>query len=240
MRYAMFEMRHLDCHHCAARLLGVLGNLPTNAVEECNQHKTTNTYKKGQILFYEGNQSFGIYCVYAGRIKLFKTGHGGRLQIVRLAGPGDLLGYRALLADEPYTATAEAMEDATVCFIEKAMFFPLLRQQPDLAMQVIKKLAKELRTAEDRMTGIAQKPVKERLAELLLVLKETYGKASGNGAAIGIELSREEMAEMIGTTQETVIRLLSDFKARGFLKLDGRHILIPDPKPLLRIARIEV
>lgn len=232
-------MQPMDCRHCASRVVGFLGELPESSLAQCNQH-TTNTYKAGQILFYEGNRAFGVYCVYSGRVKLYKTGHGGRLQIVRLAGPGDLLGYRSLFAEEPYSATAEAMEDATVCFLEKSVFLPLLQQQPELGMKMIRKLSQELRQAEDRMTDIAQKPVKERLAELLLLLKETYGKVTPAGAEIGLSLSREEMAEMIGTTQETIIRLLSEFKTRGFLKIDGRHIVITDMKPLLRIAHVEV
>lgn len=232
-------MHPLDCLHCASRLTGFFGDLTDAGVAQCNQH-TTNTYKAGQILFYEGNRAFGIYCIYSGRVKLYKTGHGGRLQIVRLAGPGDLIGYRSLFAEESYSATAEAMEDATVCFLEKSVFLPLLAKEPGLAMKMIRKLSGELRHAEDRMTDIAQKPVKERLAELLLLLKETYGKANNGGVEIGLSLSREEMAEMIGTTQETIIRLLSEFKARGFLKIDGRQIVITDMKPLLRIAHIEV
>lgn len=232
-------MHPLDCTHCASRLTGFFGDLTDSGVAQCNQH-TTNTYKAGQVLFYEGNRAFGIYCIYSGRVKLYKTGHGGRLQIVRLAGPGDLIGYRSLFAEESYSATAEAMEDAAVCFLEKSVFLPLLSKEPGLAMKMIRKLSGELRYAEDRMTDIAQKPVKERLAELLLLLKETYGKANNGGVEIGLSLSREEMAEMIGTTQETIIRLLSEFKARGFLQIDGRQIVITDMKPLLRIAHIEV
>ncbi len=232
-------MQSLNCQQCSARLEGFFGGLNAEGIAQCNQH-TTNTYKAGQVLFYEGNPAFGVYCVYSGRIKLYKTSRGGRLQIVRLAGPGDLIGYRCLFAEESYTATAEAMEDATVCFIEKAVFLPLLSQQPDLATKMIRKLSAELRQAEDRMADIAQKSVKERLAELLLLLKETYGKVTPAGTEIGLALSREEMAEMIGTTQESVIRLLSEFKAKGIIHLDGRQIVIVNPKLLLRIAHIEV
>src|SRR3989338_9543222 len=109
----------LDCQHCSSRLLGVLCNLDDKGLDECDQHKTTNTYKKGQVVFYEGNQAYGLYCVFSGRMKLYKTGVDGKQQIMRIAGPGDLLGYRSLFADEPYHATAEALEDATICCIDK-------------------------------------------------------------------------------------------------------------------------
>lgn len=229
----------LDCSNCASRAIGFFCDLPKAEQDMCNLHKTTNTYKAGQVLFYEGNAAFGLYCVYSGRIKLYKTGAEGRLQIVRLAGAGDLLGYRSLLADEPYAGTAEAMEDSVVCFIDRRAFLGIVRNNPDLSMRMIKKLAEELRQAEDRMTAIAQKPVKERLVELLLLLYHTYGKPSPKGDQLGIELSREEMAEMIGTTQETVIRLLSDLKAQKLIHLDGRKITFPALAPLYEIANIE-
>src|SRR3989338_5009082 len=91
-----------DCQTCNSRLLGVLCDLNGQGVQECNEHKTANIYKKGQVIFYEGNQAFGLYCVFSGRVKLYKTGTDGRLQIVRIAGAGDLLGYRSLFSDEPY------------------------------------------------------------------------------------------------------------------------------------------
>jgi len=232
-------MEKLRCQTCASRTLGLFCDLPDASLAECNNHKTTNTYQAGQVLFYEGNTAFGVYCVFSGQIKLYKTGHGGRLQIVRIAGKGDLLGYRSLFADEPYAATAEVMQDATVCFIEKGAMFSMLRANPDLAGKVIRKLATELRQAEDRMTDIAQRPVKERLAELLLMLKETYGEPHKHGTEIDLRLTREELAQMIGTTQETVIRLLSEFRAAKILEVNGRQIIIPNIQPLLQIARIE-
>lgn len=229
-----------ECVECQSHFLGVFCSLDQPALEEFNSHKTTNQYKKGQTIFYEGNQAFGLYCVYSGRIKLYKTGVDGRLQIVRIAGPGDLLGYRAMFSDEPYTATAEAVEDATICCIDKNAFFPVLAKHPDLAMNIIKKLARELRQAEDLATSIAQKSVRERMAELLLILKETYGKKSQNGVLIDLKLSREELAEMIGVTQETAIRLLSEFKKDGMIEIKKRDITILQPQSLLDTARLEI
>ena len=191
------------------------------------------------MIFYEGNQSYGLYCIFSGRIKLFKSGVDGRQQIVRLASPGDLLGYRSLFAGEPYHATAEAIEDATVCCIDKAAFFPILARNPDLALNVIKKLAQDLREAEDKATSIAQRSVRERMAELLLMLMETYGKPAKKGKKIDLRLSREELAEMIGMTQETAIRLLSDFKKENLIDVKEREITVLDSRALLELARLE-
>ena len=236
----MTKLARLDCKNCSSRVLGVLCNLDDKGVTECNEHKTTNAYKKGKVVFYEGNQAYGLYCVFSGRIKLYKTGVDGKQQIVRIAGPGDLLGYRSLFAQEPYHATAEALEEATICCIDKNAFFPVLAKNPTLAINIIKKLSKELRAAEDLATSIAQRSVRERMAELLLMLKETYGKPGKKGVRINLELSREEMAEMIGITQETAIRLLSEFKQDGLIDVQDRSITILKPDVLLETARLEI
>ena len=229
-----------SCPDCESRMLGVFCKLPSPALEEFNHHKTTNNYKKGQIIFYEGNQAFGIFCVQSGRIKLYKSGLDGRPQIVRLAGPGDLLGYRSLFAGEPYHATAEALEDSSICCIDKSAFFSVLKKHPDLGFDLLRKLSKELRVAEDLATSIAQKSARERMAELLLMLQEAYGSRDQLGVTLQLHLSREEMAEMIGTTQETAIRLLSEFKKKKMIQVKEREITILNSKALLETAKLEV
>ncbi|MBI3541429.1 MAG: Crp/Fnr family transcriptional regulator [Deltaproteobacteria bacterium] len=236
----MNKSAKLDCEHCSSRVLGVLCSIDKQGLQDCSDHKTTNSYKKGQVIFYEGNQAYGLYCIFAGRVKLYKTGVDGRQQIVRIAGPGDLLGYRSLFADEPYAATSETLEDATICCIDKTAFFPLLSKNPELALNVIKKLSRELREAEDLATSIAQRSVRERMAELLLMLKETYGKPTKKGIRIDLQLTREELAEMIGITQETAIRLLSEFKTDGMIEVKDREITILKAAALLETARLEV
>jgi cAMP-binding proteins - catabolite gene activator and regulatory subunit of cAMP-dependent protein kinases len=230
----------LDCQSCKSRLLGVMCNLEDSGIQDCNLHKTTNVYHKGQVIFYEGNQAYGLYCIFSGKVKLYKSGVDGKHQIIRIAGPGDLLGYRSLFAEEPYSATAEALEEATICCMDKNAFSQILPRHPELAVNIIKKLAKELRAAEDLAMSIAHKSVRERMAELLLMLKDTYGIAGKKGIRIDLHLTREEMGEMIGITQETTIRLLSEFKHDKIIAVEEREITILDPKALLKTARIEV
>lgn len=229
-----------ECQSCASRLMGVFCDLKGEALEDFNRNKTTNSYKKGQVVFYEGNQAYGIYCILEGRVKLYKTGVDGRQQIVRISGAGDLVGYRSLFADEPYHATAEALEESTICCIDKNAFFPVLSKHPTLAFNIIKKLSRELRSAEDLATSIAQRSVRERMAELLLMLKETYGKPGKKGVRIDLKLSREELAEMIGITQETAIRLLSEFRQDGLIEVHERDITVLNTKGLLDTARLEI
>lgn len=219
--------------------MGIFCQLDAASLGALSAHKTTNTYKKGQVIFYEGNNPFGVYCIYAGRVKLYKTDSEGHQQILRLAGSGDLLGYRAMLSHESYHATAEVIEDATICCIDANAFFSLVAAQPQLALEVIQKLSRELRQAEEWMTSIAHHSVRERMAELLLMLKEGYGKPQGAHVVIDLQLSREELAEMIGTTQESAIRLLTDFKKEGVITVQERSITILDVSTLLTIANIE-
>lgn len=228
-----------SCDTCPPRLLGLFCQLDDRLLGELTAHKTTNTYKRGQVIFYEGNNPFSVYCIYSGRVKLFKTDTDGHQHIVRLAGPGDLLGYRSLLAHEPYHASAEVIEDAVICCIDAKAFFALVASQPALALTVIKKLAHELRHAETWLTSIAHHSVRERMAELLLMLKESYGKSTADGTIIDLRLSREELAEMIGTTQESAIRLLTDLKDSGVIAVQGRSITIRDLDALLTIANVE-
>lgn len=229
-----------DCAECRARLKGLFAELMASSLKIINQHKTTNHYQKGQVIFYEENQAFGLYCIYSGRVKLSKTSSSGRQQIVRICKPGDLLGYRAVLAEEPYHATAEALEGSTICCIDISAFFQTLAKDQRLSRKLLTKLAKELKAAENLATSIAHLSVRERMAELLLMLKETYGKPTENGTLIELELSREEMAEMIGATQETAIRLLSEFKKDGYINVKDRQITILNTKALLDTARIEL
>lgn len=226
-----------ECAHCESRLLGVFCDLEKSGLIECNDHKTSNTYKKGQVIFYEGNVAHGLYCIFSGRIKLYKSGISGRQQIVRIAGAGDLLGYRSVFADEPYHATAEVLEDATICCIDKKSFYQVLAKNPSLTLNIIQKLSKELRSAEDLATSIAQRSVRERMAELLCLLKEAYGRQGKKGVIIGLQLSREEVGEMIGITQETAIRLLSEFKKDGIIDVNEREITVLDAQGLIDIAK---
>jgi CRP/FNR family transcriptional regulator len=202
-----------------------------------NESKTCVSYKKGQILFHEGGHPLGMFCINQGKIKLSHSGQDGKEQIVRMAKEGDVLGYRALLSNERYNATAVALDDTEVCFIPKDAFFTVLKTNLNLSLEIIKMLALELRWAEQTITGLAQKPVRERMAEALLFLKETYG-FEADEATINVTLSREDIANLVGTATETAIRLLSEFKHDKIVEFVGKKIKILDIKKLVRTANV--
>lgn len=228
---------HPNCETCSSRGSSLFCDLMDKEIENINTEKFCNKYKKGQIIFSEGNYPSGLFCINYGRIKLFKIGFDGKEQIVRLAKDGDIFGYRALISGDRYTATASAMDDAVICSIPKETFFNLLNGNHSISAKMIKLLTGDLKTAEDKMVSMANKPVKERLAEGILLLKEYFG-VEKDGKTIKSILTREEISNLIGTATETAIRLLSELKHEGIIELDGKSIKILDHKKLINTANI--
>ena len=230
----------LHCESCSSRKFGVFCQLQTGAVQELDHHKVPNRYRRKQILFYEGQAPTGLYCVSSGKIKLYKTGGDGRSLIVRTAQKGDIVGYRSLLAGENYNATAEMVEEGDVCFIDRATIDSLIAHNPELAISIIKKLSHELGESETKLREFSQKSVRERLAELLLVFKDAVGRPEpGGGVLLEQRLTREEIVQMLGSTPETIIRLLHQFAEEKLLKLDGKKIVLTHLNGLTVAARLE-
>jgi CRP/FNR family transcriptional regulator, polysaccharide utilization system transcription regulator len=227
-----------SCANCQDRFGSILFKADNCNLEEIDAAKVLTSYKKGQVVFHEGAYPFGIYCVNSGKIKLSHSGDDGREQIVRLAKPGDIIGYKALLSAEKYTASAIALDDSSVCFIPKDLFMSVLQKDPSLSFEMMKILAEELRKAETKITHLAQKPVRERLAETILFIKETYG-LEPDGATLNVRLSREEIANLVGTATESAIRLLSEFKKDGLIELQGKKIKLLDVAELMRTANLQ-
>lgn len=191
--------------------------------------KNVRQYRSGQVIFHEDNTPQGVYFVEQGIIKLTKYTAEGKTYIARIAKPGDLLGYRAFLTHEPYSATAEVIEDAAVRFLERETFMKVLQTYPGLSFQLMEQLGNDLRRAENRARDLAYKSVPERLAELLLSLKEHHGEALADGVVrLDIRLTREEMASILGTTVETTVRNLTRFRQQNLIAFDKKDILLTD------------
>ncbi len=189
--------------------------------------------RKGGTLFLEGKTPHGVHLLHSGKIKLFTTDAQGREQIIHLAKPGDLMGYRALLGGDTYSCTAAALEDAETWLVPKDTFFRLLDENSVFSHAVIRLLTQELRHAEHHLAGLARKPVKSRLAEVLLLLADTYG-FEADGQTLAVSLSREELAGLVGTATETAIRLLQSLKEEGLLATGGRKVRLLDKTGLER------
>lgn len=226
-----------NCVHCNNRLQSVFKAIPEDKLVELNEHKSCATYKKGQYIFTENGLPIGLYCVNSGKIKLTSTGFDGKEQILRLVNGGDILGYRALLSNERYHCSAVAIEDASICIIDKNYLVSLLESTPMLAFEFMKKISSDLKTAEEHIVSLSQKNVRERLAEALLFFKAIYGFET-DGKTINVILSREEIADYVGTATESVIRLLSEFNSDKIIEIVGKKIKIVNLQKLLHTANL--
>jgi len=215
---------------------GWFGTLSEILRRRLDESKGANHFEAGQALFQEGDPPRAMYCVHNGLIKLYKTNANGERQILRLLRRGDALGFRALLADEPYAAAAVAVCPTDVCVVPRPLLMDLLHASNDFAMQVLSRVAEELRVSEDQMLSLLHYPVKVRLARLILDLCEDSGViTSGSGERAG--LHRSEMAQVIGTTPETLSRSLAGLANRGIIRLSRSSIAIKDRSALERAAR---
>lgn len=219
---------------------GFFRDLPPEKLTSLNTSKATHHYQRGEGIFLEGNVPSGVYCIQKGKVKLVKNGADGNEVIIRILQAGDVLGYRSLLSGETYAATAKALEETEVCFIDRHVFTALVKDDPDLAFKVIRRMGQELAAAQDRVHDLVSKSVRERLSELLLALAKSHGKPSEEGIFLDIRLSRADFAALIGSSTETVIRLLSDFQDTGILLLQGKKIIIADKESLVREAALDI
>lgn len=231
-------MKHIGCDKCVSKNKGIFCELEELALADVTHNKVMNTYKKGHDIFLQGNPAFGLYCINSGKIKVTKTGLDGKESIVRIASAGDVLGHRSLFSHENYSATATTLEETTICFIDKKYIFSALKKEPSIALNLIGQLSREMGSAEAKSASLSQKSVKERLCELLLTLKASYGITEGQRTKLDIKLTREEMASMIGTSVETVIRFMTELKDEGLIEQDGKVIFLLSEQGLLETANL--
>jgi len=235
------SFEHLDhdpkCSRCSERFTNIFCKAKYDSLDEIEKEKICTVYKKGETIFKEGTRPYGVYCLNRGKVKLVKTGDDGKVHILRLVRPGDPLGYRSLLSGERYNASAIALEDSGVCFIPKELFIGILNKDSSLTFEMMKLLSMDLKKAEQQITYLAQKPVRERVAEALLFIKETYGLEE-DGMTIAASFTREDIANIVGTAIETTIRLLSEFNKDEIIKLNGKKIMIINMDKLVKTANL--
>ncbi|KAB1065654.1 Crp/Fnr family transcriptional regulator [Salibacter halophilus] len=236
----MRKQVYVGCEECRVKNDSLFKGLPDEEIENINYHKSCAFYKKGQILFHEGTRPLGVYCVNQGKIKVYRTGDDGKDQIIKIATGGDLLGYKALVSDELYPVSGETLENTKVCFIPKSEFLGMLTRVPSFGQQLLQAACHELGAMTQNITSLAQKSVRERLAVTLLMLKDTYDvdPAAGDDTEVEINLTREDLANIVGTATETIIRLLHDFKDEKLIETKGRKIKVLEPEKLIRVGNI--
>lgn len=194
-------------------------------------------FKKNEMIYFEDEYPKDLMCLFRGKVKIFKSGVGGRSQIIRMIRPVQYFGYRAYFADEQYVTAASAFEASTVCLISMEIIENLLRSNGNFALFFIQLLSIDLGIADQRVVNLTQKHIRGRLAESLLFLKESYGLEE-DGATINIYLAREDLANLSNMTTSNAIRTLSGFVDERIIAMDGRKIKIIDEDRLRKISRI--
>ena len=222
------------CEQCVVRQFSSLKALNKDELLRMAECKTSYTIKKGEPIFEEGEVTNGIYCIKDGVCKLSKLSDNGKDQIVKLVKPGELLGQRSMISDEPANLSAVALEDMEVCFIPRSEVMQFFTQNNQFSMNVMRTICDDLKGADDHMVNMAQKTVRQRLAETLIYLEDTFGK--NEDGTLHIQLSREELAGMIGTATESCIRLLSELNKSEYIELTGKKITLLDKNKLKRLT----
>lgn len=223
--------KHVTCQNCLSRKDSLFSSFCDADADALNDHKSCNYYKKNQPLFIEGNTPRGVFCVNEGKVKIFARGEEGKEQIIHISKAGEIVGFRAMFSGEPYKVAASTLEESNICFISKNDFMDMIDTNPTLRNGIMRELSKELADRATFITNMAQKSVRERVAFALLILNDIYSPEM-------INLTREDLANFVGTATETLIRLLKDFKEEDLIATHARKIEVLDKDGLLNVAGI--
>lgn len=204
-----------DCGQCGHKLLGGVSSEATACWDAA---KKTRIIPRGSVLFREGEVSQGVYCTYSGLLKLHRTSLDGEVQIVRLVHGMEVVGHRSLLTGEPFTATATAVRDCRLCFVDAATVHRCLQLDPALSVNLARLLARDLGHSESQLFNLSQLDTRARVSRLLLELRQRNGYA--------VELTRAEMSQMVGASPESVSRTLQALARQGAVRLIRRQVAL--------------
>lgn len=223
-----------QCEQCVIRELNSLNSISPEELTGVTKNKSSLHIKRGEVIFSEGSSLKGVYCLRNGKCKLTKLAPNGKEQIVRFIKKGELVGHRSVISNSVAHLTVTALEEMDVCFIPKQEILDLFKTNTDFSMEITKSLADDLDEANTSIANMAQKNVRERLAESLLFFEKIFG--IDNEGFISVNLTREEIANAIGTATESTIRLLSEFKKEGHITLSGKKIKLEDKVKLKHLT----
>ncbi len=222
------------CENCIIRQFNSLRAMNKEELKKVADSKITMSVKKGEAIFKEGDKLDGVFCVRDGVSKLSKLSANGKDQIVKLASKGQIMGQRSVISEETTNLSAVAVNDMQVCFIPKESITHTLHANPNFAIEVLRHMAHDLKEADDVIVNMSQKTVKQRIAEAFLYLQKNYGE--DQEGFLTLILSREDIANVVGTATESCIRIISEFKKKGFLKTSGKKIGVTNQKKLLDLV----
>jgi len=214
----------------------ILIDLPQADLELMMANQTEQIYAKGEVIFRERSIPSGIFYIKEGKVKKYKVDEVGRERIIYVAKTGELLGYRAVLSEERFPDSASPLEASKIIFIPKEDFLAALEQSEVLGKRLLKTLSHEFCVLVNGISIFGQKSVRERLALYLMVLWQKYNVGAKPGMYAEINISRSDLANLVGTARENVVRLLRELKEDGIISTTGRRIKINHPDKLVSIA----
>jgi CRP-like cAMP-binding protein len=223
-----------SCRNCPQRKASLFRNMHFQELDKINEGKCRVHFLSGEIIYKEGSKPVGLFCLQTGKVKISRLGVSGNEQIVGMKKSLDFIGLRALLEDQNYYTTATALEDSTLCIIDKDQFIDTVRGNSTLALRLLSTMAKTLREADLRMVNLLHKHVRGRLADALLQIYNTYG-ATPDGI-LALELKRADLAALANMTTANAIRILSSFAREKIIEVDKRTIRILDWSTLRLIS----
>jgi CRP-like cAMP-binding protein len=215
--------------------INLFKGLPQEEMDALDRVTTMSSVKKKEFIYLPGDPSYQVYLLKSGRIKIARITEKGKEITLALLKPGDIFGELEALEETPRDTLAEALADADLCLIRREDFLRMLKARPDLSLRLTKLIGFRLRSIESRIEDLVFRDVPARLAHVLLEMAKEFGKQEGDGVRIGARLTHQDLANLIGSTRETVSATLGDFKRQGLLHLDGRSILITSPQKLTRL-----
>ena len=221
------------CEQCIVRKFNTLKSLTKDELLRISGCKTSKLIKKGEVIFEEGETLNGVFCIKDGVCKLSKLSANGKDQIVKLVIKGDLLGQRSLVSNESSNLSAVALNDMEVCFIPKHEILQDLNNNANFSMEMLRQMAHDLKESDNVIVNMAQKSVRQRLAEVLIYIHGHFG--TSDTGYLKVLLSREDYANIVGTATESAIRILSKFKKDALISTEGKQIKIENIEGLRRI-----
>ncbi len=229
-------VRRIQCESCPTRGLGWVCDLPREALDDFGAAGTFAVYKPRQVIFSEGSESGGLYLICLGAVKLYHSDRFGNDHILEIAGPGAVLGEIALESEQRLSVSAETMTEAQLRFLPREQLVRFLQKHPVVGLRLIAALSRELALARRKVRDLALKGAETRLASLLVQLASVNGEMSGH-KPLQLRYTRRELAEMIGVSTETAIRLLGKLKQKRAITIDRRDVVISDLEKLTRLAK---
>lgn len=219
---------------CLEKIRKTFSNIRTEELRLIFSDGSVQSYKKGQIVYAEGERMKGCYFVYNGILKVYQTGNEGKEQIIKFEKEGDIFGFRSVILKEKACTSVESLTDCILCFIPDSVLHLLIKNNSDFAYELMQIACKELGESNRSIKNLAQKSVKKRLAEILLLLAHDFG-TEPNGT-LKLNISREDLGNFAGTATETIIRLLSEYKSEGLVEVQGRKIRLLNLEKIKRTA----